>query len=183
MTAPDLSRLNILVADDSRMMRELLVAMLNAVGVQNVRAVRDGGEALNALKLSRYDLVITDVDMGGMDGLDLVRILRRTGKTPDPYIPIIMITDDASANGSKPRATRVSTNSSPSPCPARSFIAACAKSSSIRGPSCAPATLSGPTAADAFCRNTTERSGAKAIPIRPAMTKTRSSSRSGNERR
>lgn len=92
MPIPNLSRLNILVTDDSQMMRALLIAMLGALGITNVRAVRNGGEALAALKASSYDLVITDADMGAMSGLDLVKVLRRSGTTPDPYIPIIMLT-------------------------------------------------------------------------------------------
>jgi two-component system, chemotaxis family, chemotaxis protein CheY len=92
MATPDLSRLNVLIADDSRMMRELLVAMLAALGIRNIRAVRDGAEALNALKTQNFDILITDADMGALGGLDLVKIVRRTGSAPDPYIPIIMIT-------------------------------------------------------------------------------------------
>jgi len=92
MAIPDLSRLSVLVVDDSAMMRDLLIAMLGALGINSVRAVRDGGEAIGALGVARYDLVITDAEMPGMDGIALVKSLRRDGAAADPYIPIIMLT-------------------------------------------------------------------------------------------
>ncbi|MDG4838565.1 SpoIIE family protein phosphatase [Micromonospora sp. WMMD967] len=74
----------ILVADDNADMREYLSRLLLAAGYR-VEAVNDGHLALQAARASQPDLVVSDVMMPGLDGLQLVAALRaepRTAGTP-----------------------------------------------------------------------------------------------------
>ena len=92
MAIPNLSALNVLVADDSLQMRRLLIAMLNAIGIWNVRTAVDGREAFESFKGQRPDILITDADMGEVGGMELVRSVRRFQDQTGPYVPIIMVT-------------------------------------------------------------------------------------------
>jgi CheY-like chemotaxis protein len=79
----------ILLADDSRMVRVKTSRLLEGNAYRVVTAV-DGLDAVRQLESVRPDLVITDVDMPGMDGFGLARHLR--GNASTAHIPIVMIT-------------------------------------------------------------------------------------------
>ena len=67
---------SILVVDDTRSMRKMVAAVLAGAGY-DVAEAADGVEALEAARERRYDLVVTDHNMPRMDGVSLVRELRR----------------------------------------------------------------------------------------------------------
>ena len=69
----------ILLVDDEEMILDSLSAILSKEGYA-VDCARSGDEALNILKEKRYDLVITDIRMPGISGLDMVERVR--GFTP-----------------------------------------------------------------------------------------------------
>jgi two-component system, chemotaxis family, chemotaxis protein CheY len=98
MAIPNLSAISVLVADDSPQMRRLLVAMLNALGIWNVRTAVDGREAFDSINAQRPDILITDADMGQVGGMELVRSVRRKQDGSDPYLPIIMVTGHCEEN-------------------------------------------------------------------------------------
>ena len=79
----------VMLVDDSKMVRVKSSRLLAAHGFQVVTAV-DGIDALKQLENCCPDLVITDVDMPGMDGFGLVNALRGTPRTQ--HIPLVMIT-------------------------------------------------------------------------------------------
>lgn len=97
-------RLRILVVDDDEQIRDILGDMLTIDGHSSTTCA-DGYAALEAIDAQPYDLVITDLGMPGMSGLDLAAIVHE--KYPD--LPIAMITgwgtqideEDASMNGIK----------------------------------------------------------------------------------
>jgi two-component system sensor histidine kinase and response regulator WspE len=72
----DTRRKRILVVDDSITVREVERKLLSAVGYQVDVAV-DGMDGWNAVRGGGYDLVITDVDMPRMDGIELVRLIKQ----------------------------------------------------------------------------------------------------------
>ncbi len=78
----------LLVVDDSLTVREAERQMLEYAGYEVDVAV-DGLEAWSAVRLSAYDLVITDVDMPRMTGIELVRRIRSEGPRQD--VPIIIV--------------------------------------------------------------------------------------------
>ncbi len=77
----------ILVVDDEEIIRVLLTEILTEEGYQVTCAV-DGRQAVDLLKSNRYDLVITDMVMPGLNGLEVLQAAFRI----DPEYPVIMIT-------------------------------------------------------------------------------------------
>ena len=80
MPSPLHSRGRVLAVDDSSVIRELLIASLEAAGY-SVEAVGSGHAALAAATRETFDAVILDVDMPGIDGLAVGRALRRDPRT------------------------------------------------------------------------------------------------------
>lgn len=80
----------ILVVDDSPTMRRIIVNTLNRIGYSDMVEAADGREALSRMKNESFDLIITDWNMPKMDGMTLVKILRRTQGYHD--VPILMVT-------------------------------------------------------------------------------------------
>ena len=88
-------RLRILLVDDNAHMRQLLAAVLRSVGVREVFEAGDGAEALQLLREQHVDIVMTDLAMKGIDGMDLVRTLRTSRHSPCPMVPIIVVSGHA----------------------------------------------------------------------------------------
>jgi two-component system chemotaxis response regulator CheY len=84
--------LNILLVDDNHHMRVLLTEILRAIGVRQVFEANDGAEALHIMRSSQVDIIMTDLAMQPLDGLDFVRKLRNSPESPNPMAPVIMIT-------------------------------------------------------------------------------------------
>jgi two-component system chemotaxis response regulator CheY len=83
--------LRVLVADDSSTMRKIILRSLLAVGVPNATEAADGVEAVNLFKPGSFDLVLTDWNMPGKSGLEVIQEIRKQ----DAAIPIIMVTTEA----------------------------------------------------------------------------------------
>lgn len=81
----------VLVADDSSTMRKIILRSLQAVGVTEVTEAADGQEAVSLFKPGLFDLVLTDWNMPGMTGLEVLKTIRKL----DTNIPIIMVTTEA----------------------------------------------------------------------------------------
>jgi CheY-like chemotaxis protein len=84
--------LKILLVDDNHHMRLLLTEILRAIGVKEVFEAANGAEALQLLRKNPIDIVMTDMAMQPLDGIDLVRRLRNANESPNPMVPVIMIT-------------------------------------------------------------------------------------------
>ena len=78
-----------LIVDDSQSMRSVVRMTLTDVGYE-VTEARDGNEALSLAKNHQYDIVITDVNMPGKDGLTLIKELRETSQYR--HTPILTLT-------------------------------------------------------------------------------------------
>jgi DNA-binding NtrC family response regulator len=78
---------NILIVDDELEIRELLDEFLRLKGYA-VFTVASGAEILACLKANKPDLVLVDMSLPGMNGLDILRSIRAT----DPSIGVIMMT-------------------------------------------------------------------------------------------
>ena len=87
MTRPDTQR--ILAVDDEQDIVELLSYNLSREGFE-VTTATDGEEALKKIRAKSFDLVILDLMMPGIQGMELCRILRNDPKTKN--LPIIMLT-------------------------------------------------------------------------------------------
>lgn len=85
--------LSVLIVDDSPSVLGMLSAVLSARGFLVLEA-KDGGEALSALAGNSVDVVITDLLMPGMDGIELTREIRRMHE--GEKIPVLMFTTQTS---------------------------------------------------------------------------------------
>ena len=78
----------VLVVDDSITVREVERSLLSVQGYVVDVAV-DGAEGWNALRTGKYDLVVTDVDMPRMDGIELVKLIRTDARLRE--LPVIIV--------------------------------------------------------------------------------------------
>jgi len=90
--APALDTLRILIADDNPHMRTLLKSLLQALGVKHLHESTDGATAFAAMRDFKPDLVLSDLTMEPVDGIEFTRMARRRTDSPNPAIPIIMVT-------------------------------------------------------------------------------------------
>ncbi|MBC7794335.1 MAG: response regulator [Clostridia bacterium] len=87
-----MAELNALVVEDSTAMRQLIVFALRRVpGLKTAEAL-NGVEALKAIQGTKFDIIITDINMPIMDGLKLIGHVRKDPAHKD--IPIVIITTE-----------------------------------------------------------------------------------------
>ncbi len=70
----------ILVADDEAGIRALLFDVLSSEGFK-VTLAKDGKESLHQMRKKRFDLLITDINMPGLDGIQVLRAMKREGRS------------------------------------------------------------------------------------------------------
>jgi CheY-like chemotaxis protein len=92
MSVSPLSKLAILVVDDNVNMGRIVRAMLKGMGVVHVYEAADVAEALVVTRQYAIDIAFLDYQLGFMDGLDFVRLIRTAPDSPNPYLPIVMLT-------------------------------------------------------------------------------------------
>ena len=85
-----------LIVDDSSVMRKIVERSLRQAGVEFVAVLEasNGSDALEILKKQPVDLVLSDINMPVMDGLQFVEKLQELGETK--HVPVVMITTEAS---------------------------------------------------------------------------------------
>lgn len=85
--------MKILVVDDFSTMRRIIKNLLKDLGFTNVQEADDGSTALPMLQQGDFDFVVTDWNMPGMQGIDLLRAIRADDNLKD--IPVLMVTAEA----------------------------------------------------------------------------------------
>lgn len=86
-----LDKLRVLLVDQNTHIRQLLRTILQTVGTGTVDMSSDGITGFEAYCLHEYDVVFTDSEMEPISGLDFVELIRTSPKSPNPYVPIIML--------------------------------------------------------------------------------------------
>ena len=89
----DIAQLRFLVVEDQGFQRWLVANVLKEFGVQSIIAASDGAEALSLIRGQPVDVVISDLDMPEMDGMELIRGIAQLGK---PIDVILMSSHDRS---------------------------------------------------------------------------------------
>jgi two-component system chemotaxis response regulator CheY len=79
-----------LVVDDFASMRRMVKSVLNELGYSNVTEADDGSTAFPLLRAGNFDFLITDWNMPGMPGLELLRAVRADPKLAK--LPVLMLT-------------------------------------------------------------------------------------------
>lgn len=96
MTA--LSDLHVLIVDDNEQMRFLLRCLLRAGGVIRISEAQTAAEAFDILRGAPVSLVLVDWRMQPINGLDFTHMLRSRSDSPNPYLPILMLTAHTEAS-------------------------------------------------------------------------------------
>jgi two-component system, chemotaxis family, chemotaxis protein CheY len=86
---------SILAVDDSASMRQMVTFTLKGAGY-DVQEACDGSEALSIAKTKKFDLVLSDVNMPVMDGIELVGELRKLGDYK--FVPVLMLTTESAGD-------------------------------------------------------------------------------------
>lgn len=85
----------IMTADDSASIRQMVSFTLKEAGYSVVEAV-DGRDALDKLKAGQVHMLVTDLNMPNMDGIELIRHVR--GESRYRFMPIIMLTTESQSS-------------------------------------------------------------------------------------
>jgi two-component system chemotaxis response regulator CheY len=85
--------MKILVVDDFSTMRRIIKNLLKDLGFANIQEADDGSTALPMLQQGDFDFVVTDWNMPGMQGIDLLRAIRADDKLK--HLPVLMVTAEA----------------------------------------------------------------------------------------
>ena len=85
--------IRILIVDDFSTMRRIVKNLLNDLGFTNTAEADDGTTALVELLTAKFDLVVTDWNMPGMPGIDLLKAIRADESLAK--IPVLMVTAEA----------------------------------------------------------------------------------------
>lgn len=84
--------LQILCVDESRHMHAILRIIFRSMWIKDVRFCVESDEAVSLMRKSSYDILITDLELEPTPGLDFIRWVRCDAGSPDPYIPILVVT-------------------------------------------------------------------------------------------
>lgn len=85
--------MKILIVDDFSTMRRIIKNLLRDLGFTNTTEADDGSTALPMLQNGNFDFIVTDWNMPGMSGIELLKACRQDDRLKD--IPILMVTAEA----------------------------------------------------------------------------------------
>ena len=92
MPKPDLSQLKVLILDNNHHFLSMLSSILNGFGIRNVHQADNAVSALEIIKFHTIDIACVDLIMDGIDGFEFAKLVRHGSDSPNPYLPMIMIT-------------------------------------------------------------------------------------------
>ena len=97
MMEPDAAAVRVLVVEDNDFIRELVVTMLREIGFRDIAQARDGHDALSQIETADPGLIICDISMQPMDGLEFVETLRQHSWPHAAEVPVIFLTSHTEA--------------------------------------------------------------------------------------
>lgn len=91
-----MSEVRALIVDDSSVMRKIVERALRQAGLSElaVHEAGNGNEGIEVLRARQVDLILSDINMPSMDGLEFVRQIRAQNLAPG--VPVVMITTESS---------------------------------------------------------------------------------------
>ncbi len=87
----DLSDLSFLLIDDNNYMISIVKTLLRGFGVHEIHEAHDAAEAFEEFRNVPIDIILLDYAMDTLDGIEFARMVRTADDTPNPYIPIVML--------------------------------------------------------------------------------------------
>lgn len=93
----DIKRARVLVVEDEKIMSTFIMGNLRRLGILDLFGQENGAAALREIPTIKPDLIITDVHMEPMGGIEFVRALRASSNSQLANIPVIFLSADSSA--------------------------------------------------------------------------------------
>ena len=90
MSTPDMK---FLIVDDFSTMRRIVRGLLKEMGCNNADEAEDGAVALTMLKATKYDFVVSDINMPNMNGFELLKAIKADANLK--HLPVLMVTAEA----------------------------------------------------------------------------------------
>ena len=90
-----LGALSVLILDDRPQMRAITASILESVGIHRIHEAGDVEAAMTLLRAGPVDVAIVDYKMTPLNGVEFVRLVRKSPDSPDPFLPMIMLTGHA----------------------------------------------------------------------------------------
>ena len=87
-----LADISLLVVEDNEFMVEIITTLLRGLGIDDIRTAVNGQRAIALIKEFDFDVILTDWRMPVMDGGKLVQWVRKHKDSPNPEIPVILVT-------------------------------------------------------------------------------------------
>ena len=87
------SDMKFLIVDDFSTMRRIVRGLLKEMGCVHADEAEDGVVALNMLRASRFDFVVTDINMPNMNGFELLKAIKADDALK--HLPVLMVTAEA----------------------------------------------------------------------------------------
>ncbi len=84
--------ISVLIVEDNQPMAQVSKSILETFGIQNVIIARHGEEGFSTFCRANPDIVLADWMMKPMDGITLTRMIRTESRSPNPFVPIILMT-------------------------------------------------------------------------------------------
>ena len=92
MSNAAMNRLTVLIVDDNKHMITIVKTLLRGFGISHFLEASDAAEAFDIVRSEHIDFIIVDYLMEILDGTDFVRLVRTGNDSPNPFVPIIMLT-------------------------------------------------------------------------------------------
>lgn len=90
--------LSVLLVDDNQHMRALIREILRSTGMSEVHEAADAVAAFEMLKSMQIDILVVDYSMPIIDGVEFIKMIRTGADSPNPFLPIIMLTGHSERN-------------------------------------------------------------------------------------
>jgi two-component system chemotaxis response regulator CheY len=92
MSGAEFENLKALIVEDNVHMRVLLRELLNSVGIREIYEAANGAAGITVMRERKCDLILSDMAMAPMDGIEFTKTVRTSEQSPNPFVPILMIT-------------------------------------------------------------------------------------------
>jgi two-component system, chemotaxis family, chemotaxis protein CheY len=93
-----LKNIKVLIVDDEKLIQRLVYDVLVELGFRLITIASSGRQAIRLASAQAFDFIISDWRMGDLDGIDLIEYLRTSPDSPNPRIPIILLTGNTEAH-------------------------------------------------------------------------------------
>lgn len=90
--AVNFGKLSVLIVEDNRAMRDLIVSILDGLGVGHIYTADNGNSGFLSFRNHNPDIIIADWEMPKQDGIELTSEIRRNPMSPNRMVPVIMLT-------------------------------------------------------------------------------------------